>query len=108
MARLGKTVPDESAVEVTHHVREQSILLAERLVDSPRLDAGVDPTLTPLGKDREVLVRFVMIDLLVTGALAGAALLDHTWLLAPLMAVLFISLALVYGMFNQLLSDPVG
>ena len=108
MATLGSEVPVQSAVDEQHHLRRQSILFAEKLVDSPRLDVGVDPALTPLGKDREVLIRFVAIDLLFVAAVAGVAVLDHTWLLAPLMALLFISLGLVVGMFNQLLSDPVG
>lgn len=73
---------------------------------------GLTPVSTrrsrPLGKDREVLIRFVAIDVLLAAALGGTALLDRTWLLAPLMALLFISLGLVFGMFNQLLSDPVG
>jgi hypothetical protein len=91
-----------------HHFRRQSVLLAERLVDSPRLDADVDSALTPLGRDRGVLVRFAAIDVLLAAAVAGAATLDPSWLLAPLMMLLFISLGLVIGMFNQLLSDPVG
>jgi hypothetical protein len=108
MATLDPDVPAQPSAGDPHHLRRQSILLAEKLIDSPRLDADVDPELTPLGKDREVLIRFAAIDVLLAAALAGAAVLDRTWLLAPLMVLLFISLGLVVGMFNQLLSDPVG
>jgi hypothetical protein len=89
-------------------LRERLALLAEKLVDSPRLDADIDPELVPLGKDRGMLIRFVVIDLMLAGAVAGAAVLDHTWLLAPLMALLFLTLLLFVGMINQLLADPVG
>lgn len=108
MATAGSDVPVQSAVDEQHHLRRQSIVFAEQLVDSPRLDVGVDPTLTPLGKDRELLIRFAAIDLLLAAAVAEVAVLDHTWLLAPLMALLFISLGVVVGMSNQVLSDPDG
>jgi hypothetical protein len=79
MPTIGLDVPVQSAVDEQHHLRRQPIPFAEKLVDSPRLDVGLDPTptplgkdrevgvdpaLTPLGKDREVLIRFLAIDLL--------------------------------------------
>jgi hypothetical protein len=78
MATVGSDVHVQSAVDEEHHLRRQSILSAEKLVDLPRLDVGVDPTLTPLGKDRDVLMRFVAIDLPLHAALAGVAVRDHT------------------------------
>ena len=67
-----------------------------------------DPELVPLGKDRGLLIKFTMLDLIVSGAVAGVALLDRNWLLAPLYALLLLCTYLIVAILYELLDDPVG
>jgi hypothetical protein len=59
----------------------------------------------PTGQDHGFLIRIVGIDVLLASAVAGASVLDRTWLLGPLMGLLFLSLALVVATIVQLLRD---
>jgi hypothetical protein len=80
----------------------------EAPVRCPSADTATERELRPEGEDHGLLVRFVGIDVLLASSVAGAAVLGHTWLIAPLMGLLLISLGLVSTLFTRLLRDPIA
>jgi hypothetical protein len=83
-----------------HHRRDHGLLPASHVSE-------VDPADVPLGRDHGLMLWIIALVLVVSVAVAPAALIDKTWVLVPLAALLIASTAWVTILVLSLASDPV-